>query len=293
MNGVIALNKPKGKTSHDMIYFVRRLLHMRRVGHTGTLDPNATGVLPICLGNATKASSYIMNSPKRYRAQMLLGSRTDTLDYSGVITQTAPVSVSETKLREACMRFTGTIEQIPPMYSAVKVGGRRLYELAREGKEIERQTRTVTVDNIEILDVDWEHNSVIIDISCSKGTYIRTLCDDIGQYLGCFAHMGELVRTYSGGFAIEQSYTPEELDALYENGEISEAVIKTDEIFKEYEKIILSAKDTVRVKNGVPLYRNDLSKDYCYRLYDENGGFLCVSDYKDGVLKMRTSFWTR
>ena len=270
IDGVIALNKPKGKTSHDMIYFVRRLLHIRRVGHTGTLDPDATGVLPICVGNATKASSYIMDSAKRYTAQMLLGSRTDTLDASGTVLQTAPVSVTEPEIRTACEAFIGTIMQLPPMYSAVKVGGKKLY----------------------ILDCDLKHNCVTLDIVCSKGTYIRTLCDDIGARLGCFAHMGELIRTQSGGFVLAQSYTPETLTKLYEDGKIMEALTKTEDVFSSYEKVFLTAAEARKVKNGVPLRRDHLNFGQFYRLYDENGGFLCVSKQEEEVLRMQTSFWT-
>ena len=292
IDGVIALNKPKGKTSHDMIYFVRRLLHIRRVGHTGTLDPDATGVLPICVGNATKASSYIMDSAKRYTAQMLLGSRTDTLDASGTVLQTAPVSVTEPEIRTACEAFIGTIMQLPPMYSAVKVGGKKLYELAREGKEVERKPRMVTVESIDILDCDLKHNCVTLDIVCSKGTYIRTLFDDIGARLGCFAHMGELIRTQSGGFVLAQSYTPETLTKLYEDGKIMEALTKTEDVFSSYEKVFLTAAEARKVKNGVPLRRDHLNFGQFYRLYDENGGFLCVSKQEEKVLRMQTSFWT-
>lgn len=292
MNGVIALNKPKGKTSHDMVYFVRRLLQIRRVGHTGTLDPDATGVLPICIGNATKASSYIMDSPKRYTAQMLLGSRTDTQDASGTVLATAPVQVTEQELRAACGHFTGTVEQTPPMYSAVKVGGKKLYELAREGKTVERKRRAVTVYSIGILDCDLERGVVTLDILCSKGTYIRTLCDDIGLYLGCYAHMGEMVRTQSGGFTLAECYTPEALTKLFESGKGARAFINTEDIFSGYEKIFLNAADTRRVKNGVPLRNRNLPEETFYRLYDENGGFLCVSKQTQGILRMQTSFWT-
>ena len=292
MNGVLALNKPKGKTSHDMVAFVRRLLHMRRVGHTGTLDPDATGVLPICIGNATKASSYIMDSPKRYTAQMLLGSRTDTLDASGTVLETAPVSVAEADIRAAACAFVGEIEQIPPMYSAVKVNGKKLYELAREGQEIARKKRCVTVHSIDILSCDLEQNCVTLDIVCSKGTYIRTLCDDIGARLGCLAHMGELVRTQSGGFALEEAYTPEQLTELCETGKLSDMLVKTDAVFSDYEALILNAEQVRKVKNGVPLRRTGIEGNN-YRLYDENGGFLCVSRQIGGILRMQTSFWTQ
>lgn len=291
MNGVLALNKPKGKTSHDMVAFVRRLLQIRRVGHTGTLDPGATGVLPICIGNATKASSYIMDSPKRYTAEMLLGSRTDTLDASGTVLETAPVHVAEADVRAALASFIGEIEQIPPMYSAVKVNGKKLYELARKGQEIARKKRRITVHSIAVLSCDLEQNRVLLDITCSKGTYIRTLCDDIGAQLGCLAHMGELTRTQSGGFTLEDAYTPEQLTKLCEAGKLSNVLVKTDAVFSDYEPLILDSEQVRKVKNGVPLRRDGIEGTN-YRLYDENGGFLCVSRQTDGVLRMQTSFWT-
>lgn len=291
MNGVIALNKPQGKTSHDMVYAIRRLFNIRRVGHTGTLDPNATGVLPICIGNATKAASYITDSKKRYVAQIIFGQRTDTLDCTGNVIESAPASVTSEQLYRACEHFTGDIEQIPPMYSAVKIDGKKLYELAREGKSVERKSRNVTVYSIKIDDSMLKKGYAMLDIECSKGTYIRTLCDDIGSYLGCFAHMGSLVRTYSGGFDIKNSYTIEKLEALRDEGRLSEALIKTDEIFFEYEKIYLDEKESGKVKNGVPILKEGLIIDKCYRLYDENGSFLCVSKVINGKLKMQTSFW--
>lgn len=292
MNGVIVLNKPKGKTSHDMIYLCRRLLHIRRIGHTGTLDPNATGVLPICVGNATKAAQYIMDSKKRYTAQLILGSRTDTLDSTGVVTHRKNTTVTYDMLCAACKHFVGDIEQIPPMYSAVKIDGKKLYEYAREGVEVERKPRPVTVYSIDIKQYNERKAIAEIDIECSKGTYIRTLCDDIGERLGCYAHMGELVRTYSGGFDISESYTPEILERICESGTIKSALIKTDEIFSEYEAVKLDKTETFRVKNGVAIEKEGLAENKSYRLYDENGGFLCVSKQKDGRLTMQTSFWT-
>lgn len=292
MNGIAVLNKPKGKTSHDMVSVCRKIFGTRRVGHTGTLDPNATGVLPICVGNATKASQYIMDSKKRYTAQLILGRKTDTLDCTGTVTQIGNIDVSRDVLCEACSRFLGEISQIPPMYSAVKVNGKKLYEYARSGAEVERKPRKVNIYSIDVLDYDEDKGFGEIEIVCSKGTYIRTLCDDIGEYLGCYAHMGELVRTYSGGFDISQSRTVEELCKLGESGNAEKALMATDSVFSQYDALYLSEGETLKVKNGVPIVRKDTEENKTYRLYDENGGFLCVSRQTDGKLKMLTSFWT-
>ena len=292
MNGFVVVDKEEGMTSFKAASCLRRIYDEKKTGHTGTLDPNATGVLPICIGNATKAASYITDSKKRYVAQIIFGQRTDTLDCTGRVIESAPVNVTSEQLYRACERFTGDIEQIPPMYSAIKIDGKKLYELAREGKSVERKSRPVSIYSISIDDGMLQKGYAMLDIECSKGTYIRTLCDDIGNYLGCLAHMGTLVRTYSGGFDIGQSYTIDELEKMRDEGTLSSALIKTDEIFFEYEKLMLDKKESTKVKNGVPLLKEGLLNDKCYRLYDENGSFLCVSKFFDGRLKMQASFWT-
>ncbi len=292
MNGVIVLNKPKGKTSHDMVYACRRLFKLRRVGHTGTLDPNATGVLPICIGNATKAAGYITDSKKRYTAQLILGAKTNTLDSSGKVIKTACAEITKEQLYDACKKFVGDIEQIPPMYSAIKIDGKKLYELAREGKSVERKPRSVTIYSIDIDKVDLENNSATLTVECSKGTYIRTLCDDIGEYLGCYAHMGELTRTYSGGFDISKSYTIDELEKMSDEGNLLSALIKTDEVFSDYEAVVLDENETKKVKNGVALVKKQLIDGRLYRVYDYEKNFLCISKQIADKLTMQTSFWT-
>lgn len=293
MNGVIVLNKPQGKTSHDMVYFIRRLLGVRRVGHTGTLDPNATGVLPICVGNATKAADYIQNSNKKYTAELILGSRTDTLDCTGSVLERGNASqIAYEQLKNQCAAFIGTITQLPPMYSAVKVGGKKLYELAREGKSVERKLREVSIYSLKVTKYDANIQRAILEVECSKGTYIRTLCDDIGERLGCYAHMGELTRTYSGGFNIEKSYTPEQLEELCREGMLDNALIKTEDIYRQYDKIFLTEAESFKAKNGVPLKREDTADGKYYRVYDSNGDFLCISQEIEGLLRLKTSFWT-
>ena len=203
INGIVIINKEKGYTSHDVCAKVRGILRQKKVGHTGTLDPDATGVLPVCLGNATKLCDVLTDKTKEYVATLLLGTVTDTLDIGGVVLSQNPVLVSEEEVREAVLSFLGKSMQIPPMYSALKQNGKKLYELARAGIEVERQPRPIEIFEIEILDINLPR--VEIRILCSKGTYIRSLCDDIGKKLGCGACMENLVRTRVGSFLIENS----------------------------------------------------------------------------------------
>lgn len=287
MDGVIVINKPKGKTSHDMVSFVRRITHIRRVGHTGTLDPMATGVLPICIGKATKAADMLTASDKRYTAQLKLGETTDTLDAEGTVLERSEVNVTREQIISAVKSFEGEIMQIPPMYSAIKKDGKKLYELARSGIEVEREARKITIYSIDILDIQTD--TVTIDVKCSKGTYIRTLCDDIGKLLGCGAHMTSLVRTQSGMFTIENSYTADEL----ENGISEDMLIATDALFSDLKRVTLNEFLTGKVKNGVPIRRTNLNEGESYRVYSESGEFLCVSVYTDGALKMEKAFWDR
>ena len=228
-NGVIILNKPRGSSSHRMVSIARRALDMKKIGHTGTLDPGATGVLPILVGTATRASDLLTAQDKRYRATVLLGTVTDTLDTDGKVIAENPVNAAEADIRRSVSAFVGNIEQLPPMFSAVQVGGQRLYHLARQGIEIERKPRSVTIYSIDILSIDIPR--VTIDVHCSKGTYIRTLAADIGDKLGCGARIESLTRTQSGDFLIENSVTPEQLSALSEKGEAESVIIPTDKLF--------------------------------------------------------------
>lgn len=289
MNGVILINKPLGKTSHDMVYEIRRLTGIKRVGHTGTLDPMAEGVLPICIGNATKASDMLTNHDKGYRAQLVLGMTTDTQDAEGEILTECNVNCTEQEIRDAVYSFVGEIKQVPPMYSAIKVGGKKLYELAREGKTVERKSRNVTIYSIEICDIDMENYTVTIDVCCSKGTYIRSLCEDIGMKLKVGAYMNTLVRTKSGNFTLEECSTVSELRELKEK--IGEKIISTDKLFSDYEKIQLNDKKTKLVTNGVRLDFEGLCEGNFYRLYDKNDKFLCISKYVCGQLVLQKAFW--
>ncbi len=273
--GIIIFNKPVGISSHRCVGIVRRALNMKKVGHTGTLDPDASGVLPILVGTATKAAEFLTSEDKRYRAKILLGTRTDTLDMAGEVLEKNEVNVTEDEIKSTIEKFIGNISQIPPMYSAIQVNGQRLYTLARQGIEIERKARDITVFSIDISEIALPY--ITIDVHCSKGTYIRTLASDIGDALGCGACISELERTSSGDFTIEKSITPEELNALAEKGEAHTALLPLDSFFKGYDAIYLDKKRADRVKNGVSIFYRGKEQGKLYRLYDENGEFIALS----------------
>lgn len=289
MNGIIIVDKPQGKTSHDIVYAVRRLTGIKKVGHTGTLDPMATGVLPICIGSATKVADMLTLSDKAYTAELILGKTTDTLDAEGKVLTETEVNVTEAEIRAAINSFVGETEQIPPMYSAIKQNGKKLYELARQGIEVERKPRKVTINSIDILEINGK--SVTIDVNCSKGTYIRTLCADIGERLGTGAYMNALRRTKTGLFTISESHTLEELGTLKERGTLKSILIPVDKMFEEYPEIILNEKQKKSVTNGVRMtYKG--TENQSYRVYDENENFLCISKIIDGKLTLEKSFWS-
>lgn len=288
MNGIIVIDKPKGRTSHDMVYFIRRMTGIKKVGHTGTLDPDATGVLPLCIGNGTKVSDMLLESDKCYRAELILGMTTDTQDLSGNVLEEKEVNLREEEIIKAAESFVGEIEQIPPMYSAIKQDGKKLYELARKGIEVERKPRRVTVNEITIVKID--KNTVTIDVDCSKGTYIRTLCSDIGEKLGCGGCMGNLRRTKAGMFKIDESHTVEEIEKLKENGKLGDIILPVDSVFMKYPKIQLNEKQVKSVTNGIRMTYKGV-EGQTYRVYDNNNEFLCISKIEDGKLRLVKSFW--
>ena len=289
MNGIIVLDKPQGKTSHDMINFMRRMTGIRRIGHTGTLDPMATGVLPVCVGNATKVADMLTLSDKGYCAEFVLGITTDTEDISGNILSRCDVSVSREEIQNAIMSFVGEIEQIPPMYSAIKQNGKKLYELARQGIETEREKRRVTINSIDILDIDTEKFTAKINVICSKGTYIRTLCSDIGKKLGTGACMTSLRRTLTGPFTLDDAYTCTDIENNIDK--LSDMLMPVDKMFSEYMPIYLNEKQKKSIVNGVRMTWRDGVEGQCYRVYDENNTFLCISRCVDGKLHLEKSFW--
>lgn len=283
MDGIINVNKPMGMTSHDVVNRLRRILNMKKIGHTGTLDPDATGVLPMCIGKGTKLSDMLMSSEKQYRAELTLGISTDTQDSSGEVLSRREVTADELKIREVISMFIGEIEQIPPMYSAIKVEGKKLYELARDGVEVEREPRHVTIYNIEIKNIDMENHRIDMVVDCSKGTYIRTLCNDIGEALGCGGHMSALMRTRSGRFFIEDAISLEELEVRAASDDFG-FITPLEDALAEYKKVILAERNAWRVRNGIRIRVAGLEEGSMYRLFDECGCFLALAKQSsDGV----------
>lgn len=258
IHGVLNVYKEKGFTSHDVVAKLRGITGQKKIGHTGTLDPDAKGVLPVCLGRATKLCDMLTDRDKTYETVLLLGRTTDTQDISGKVLRTGDAGgLSEAQVREAIESFTGEYAQIPPMYSALKVGGKKLYELAREGKEVGRKARAVRIYKIGILETALPR--VRMKVHCSKGTYIRTLCHDIGERLGVGGCMEELLRTQSGRFHIEESLTLGEIERMRQEGSLTGAVIPVDEMFGDYPAAVAGRRWDALVKNGNPLPEGALS----------------------------------
>lgn len=275
MNGIINVLKPAGMTSHDVVDFFRKTFNIPKAGHTGTLDPWAAGVLPICTGKATKLSEYLVRSRKKYRAGLALGITTDTLDAHGRITGQSEVDVNEGMMIEIIRSFEGVIMQTPPMYSALKVEGRRLYDVARSGKTVERKPREVEIYGIRIVKMKLP-DEIIIDVECSKGTYIRTLCADIGEKAGCGAYMSFLIRTATGVFGIDKAYTLEQLAALRSENRLRDALLPMDIALGEYDKVSLDADELRKFVNGVCIEKPWKGNEGIVRIYDERGIFLAL-----------------
>lgn len=295
MNGIIVINKPPQFTSFDVVAVVRKLTGEKKAGHTGTLDPNATGVLPVLLGSATKAQDIIPIQDKSYTADFLFGRATDTLDIWGTVTKEKESHVTKEELLSALARFQGRITQLPPMYSAVSVGGKRLYEYARQGIEVERKSREVTVYSLKLLDFDEASQRGRISVSCSKGTYIRTLIADIAEALGTVGCMTALVRTSACGFTPEDAITLDQLKEQSKKGEIKPREVES--LFTVYPALEVSDKQAFRFKNGNPLdliRLKDVEKEdkKIYRVHNRNDEFLSLGivDLEKGVLKLYKHF---
>lgn len=256
MNGILCVNKPQGFTSFDVVAKLRGILKIKRIGHGGTLDPMATGVLPVFIGTATKACDIVPDTSKSYRAGFRLGITTDTLDITGKITAENRSRVAEKDILDVIPLFTGNIKQVPPMYSAIKIGGQKLCNLARNGIEIERPARDITIDSIKLESFDENSQSGVISVICSKGTYIRSLIDDIGEKLGCGGVMTSLVRTMSGGFTLEDCFTLEKIQNLADTGEIENTLYSVECVFNMLPKIMLNEVQTRMYRNGVKLDLN-------------------------------------
>ena len=299
-NGILNINKPEGWTSQDVVAKLRGRLHIRRVGHTGTLDPMATGVLPVCFGKATRIIEYYDDDFKTYEAEMKLGMVTDTLDITGTVLETKPVDVSEEDVIQTIDSFRGWITQIPPKYSALKVNGKPLYKYAREGVEVEIKSRKIYVEDIQPVEVNLGENRILFRVTCSKGTYIRTICDDIGKKLGCGGTMTALQRTQSGCFRVEDARTlPEILEMTDE--ELERCVIPMDETLVHLGRIELKSMESVpfyyngrEIDTGYvnvlasPAVPEAMQKEsrlgYKYRVYDPEGKFLGISSLRENTL---------
>ena len=258
MNGIINIYKETGYTSFDVVAKMRGILKIKKIGHTGTLDPDASGVLPVCVGNGTKLVELFADHDKEYIAELMLGVATDTQDLSGTVIKESPVNVTREQVEEAVMSFVGDCMQVPPMYSAIKINGKKLYELARAGKEVERKARSVTFHEIEILSVELP--VVKIRVSCSKGTYIRTLCNDIGEKLGCYAAMKSLLRTRVGVFDIAEAITLEELETYRDEGKLAEVILSSDRVFMHMPAVYAKPEFYRLLDNGNTVYPNMLIK---------------------------------
>ena len=284
INGIVNVYKEKGFTSFDVVAKMRGIFHQKKIGHTGTLDPDAEGVLPVCLGKATKVCDLLTDKDKEYKAVLLLGQETDTQDISGEVLNRAKVLVTEEEVRDAVLSFVGSYEQIPPMYSALKVNGQKLCDLARKGITVERKARPVTIHHIEITRIELPE--IEMTVACSKGTYIRTLCDDIGKKLGCYGCMKSLLRTKVDKFHLEKSYKLSELQELVKQPQEDWAFLESvDSVFAKYVSVetIKEAEKLVANGNPIPIgFLKDFSetkKQENVRLYDDNGKFIGIYTY--------------
>ena len=279
LSGILNVDKPPGMTSHDVVDEVRRLAGQRKVGHAGTLDPMATGVLLVCLGKATRASEYLMKGRKRYRATVVLGTTTDTYDAEGHITSSGgKADFARAEVEAALSHFVGSIDQVPPMYSAIKREGQPLYQLARQGKTVERSPRPVEIDGIELL--DWTPPALSIEVACSPGTYIRSLAHDLGQHLGSGAHLASLVRLSSGRFTLENATSLDRLSEAFEHGQEDGYLLALDEAFFDWPAAIVGVEAARKIVHGQAVTLEPPNRDETggamARAYGPEGNFLAI-----------------
>lgn len=301
MDGIINVYKEAGFTSHDVVAKLRGILHQKKIGHTGTLDPEATGVLPVCCGKATKVCELLTDKDKSYRAVCRLGIETDTQDMTGKILKEYDTSgITEEKIRSCVSEFQGDIMQIPPMYSALKVNGKKLYELAREGKTIERKARQVHIESIDIIDIDMGKYIFTMDVTCSKGTYIRTLCHDIGKKLGIAASMESLVRTRVSIFELKDAMTLSQIQKLADEDmdRLKEKIITVDSLFPDYPKLYVNESGAKYLSNGNSLKKEDfldsdnlkVKEGQKVLVYDENRCFKAIYVLNGREYKVKKMF---
>ena len=284
MDGIVIVDKPQGWTSQDVVSKLRGVYKTRRIGHGGTLDPLATGVLPVFVGRATRGVEFFEHAEKTYETVLRLGVTTDTEDITGTTLEEKPVAVTREQMEDVLQQFRGDILQVPPMYSAIKINGQKLYDLARKGKEVERQARPVTIYKLECLSFDGVAARLLVH--CSKGTYIRTLCKDIGATLGCGGCMEALRRVSAGSYTLEQAVS---LQALMESDDPGKYLIPVDSMFTSFEQVKLTPKQTLRCRNG-----NSFSVDLVdgtYRAYSPEGEFLMLAKVETGVMHTVKSFF--
>ncbi len=292
-HGVLPVYKPKGYTSHDIVSKIRKVMNQKRVGHTGTLDPEVEGVLPICLGQATRVVEYIQEYPKRYLGTLTLGIATDTEDQTGVVIEQKEVSspIGKEHIQQVFQSFVGEISQIPPMYSAVKKKGKRLYEWARQGKNVVRKARKVTIYSLACRWIkQGTFPTIAFDVTCSKGTYIRTLCVDIGKKLGYPAHLSSLIRTESGPFYLEDCYKLEHLFTLKTREEKKRVLYAIDEVLGHFPSVVIQDFDVQHVENGLPLIIENSFPLSLIRVYSESGKFCALYRLEDGIAKPEKVF---
>lgn len=287
-NGILLLNKEPGFTSHDALAKLRGILRFRRIGHAGTLDPMAQGLLVMLLGKATRASEYASGAEKEYIADFILGVETDTQDTTGNVLAEAPVDVTESQLRQALSSFEGGYDQVPPMYSAIQKDGVRLYDLARKGKEVERESRFIALPLLELLSFEAPRGK--LRVRCSKGTYIRTLCHDLGQRLGCGGAMSALTRVQAGDFSLEDALTLGEVEQLVKEGTLQQHILPVDRLFASLPAVTLTEEGAKRARNGAHAAQKHLLSgeippvDSLCRVYTPDGEFLMTG--KGGLLDM-------
>ena len=284
MDGIVIVDKPEGWTSQDVTAKLRGVFQTRRIGHGGTLDPMATGVLPVFVGRATRGVEFFEHAEKTYETVLRLGMTTDTEDITGAVLSEATVSLSEADILGVLPQFRGDIWQVPPMYSALKVNGQKLYDLARKGKEVERQPRPITIHELTLLGMCEE--GVRLRVRCSKGTYIRTLCKDIGQALGCGGCMAQLRRVSAGEYTIEEAVP---LQTLLETGSPEQYLRNVDTMFREHSAVTLTEKQELRCRNGNSFSVN--LPDGTYRAYSQTGEFLMLASVTSGVMSTIKSFF--
>ena len=287
MNGILLIDKQPDWTSNDVVAKLKGILHQRRIGHSGTLDPMATGLLVVFVGRATRAVEFAEGHDKRYIAGLRLGITTDTQDITGRVLEAKDVTVTREELEQALVGFRGEIQQIPPMYSAIKQNGRRLYDIARKGGEVERKPRAITIHDLRM--IDGQEGDWLLDVRCSKGTYVRTLCHDLGRALGCGGCMSSLRRVEAGQFSVDQAVTLSQVQQMADAGRVEELLLPVDSLFQAYPRCTASASQEKKIRCGNQVKTGLAGGDY--RVYTESGEFLMLGRVEDGIMKTVKSFF--